>query len=125
MRADRVVLTAPHLDEYLGCLLRHYDPPGWAQAQRDSLVADAMVRVGDPYSWKGILAQLLRDITGDDSWPERLNEEADICFEAGCELYRRQIPAYGGPGSCSRKRPGDLERWMLKEGWECIEVEVL
>lgn len=116
---------AATMDDYRGCTLRHYDPPGWNQAQRDSLVADAMVRVGDPYSWKGLAAQFLRDITGDESWPERLDEEADICSEAGCELYRRQDPTYGGPGPCSKKRPGELEKWMQEQGWECVEVEVL
>lgn len=111
--------------DYKGCVLKHFDPPDWTQAQRDSMVADAMCRVGDPYSYRGIVAQLLRDVTGDDSWPERLGEEADICSEAGCELRRKQEPGFGGSEPCSKQRPGDLEAWMIKNGWRCVEVHVL
>lgn len=112
---------AVHLKKYRGCILRFLDPSHWTQEMRNKLVADATVRFGAGYSFQGILGQLLEAKTGDESWPEKLDEEDDYCSEAGCEQYRDQEPTYGGKGSC-QKDPDELEAWMIDQGWPCLAI---
>lgn len=111
------------LEAYRGCVLRFWAWPGDG-GQRNALVAEAVVHVGEAYGWRDIVAQLLRAATGNPAWLQALADRRWICSEAVCALLRTVLPGYLGGRSCDCT-PQELEDWMLAQGWPCLALRLI
>ncbi len=115
------------LEDYEGCILRFWDPPRADQQQRNALVAEAVVHVGQDYGYRDVLAQAMRAATGNPAWLAALGDpRKPDCSEAVCQLMRATVDLdFGGRERTCDLTPQELEDWMIAQGWRCLALRLV